>query len=68
MNIGFKLVEGLGGWKVPLAYRCIDREAAEVIGINKITEHWNIQLRECTPEKQGLANVQARIVINAAGP
>ncbi|MEQ1307178.1 FAD-dependent oxidoreductase [Acinetobacter bereziniae] len=118
VNIGFKLVEGLGGWKVPLAYRRIDREAAEknsalvaaldpqvksvavfeeymyawpericvdtaldaekrgatirnyteVIGINKITEHWNIQLRECAPEKHGLANVQAKIVINAAGP
>lgn len=118
VNFGFKLVEGLGRWKVPLAYQRIDREIAEkdsalvaaldarvknvgvfeeymyawpericvdtaldaekrgatirnyteVIGINKITEHWNIQLRECAPETHGLANVQAKIVINAAGP
>lgn len=43
------------------------RNYTEVIGINKITEHWNIQLRECALEKHGLANVQAKIVINAAG-
>lgn len=118
VDIGFRLVEALGGWKVPLAYRrvspaaaasasalaqglggplrsvgmfdeymyawaeriCVDtaldaqargatlRTYTAVTGLHRQGERWQVALEERAPEASGQATVQAKVVINAAGP
>lgn len=118
VNIGFKLIEGMDGWKVPLAYQRTSREVAaekialvrglhpkvksvgifeeymyawpericldtaldaeqkgaiirnytEVTAITPRDKGWQINLKDCAPEVEAKATVQAKIVINAGGP